>query len=265
MIESVRISEVIRVIEDYAPLHLQESYDNCGMQVGAEGDQECTGILLAVDPTPYVVKEAIERGCNLIITHHPLLFHGLKSVTGATPVEQAIIDAIRHGITIYSAHTSLDRCSGGVSAAMAQMLGLEDIHPLERTDSPDIGLGAIGELREPCTCTEFISLVKSTFGSPVVRHTSLSPDKLIKTVALCGGSGASLMTDAIRSGADAMITSDTRYHDFVDYADSILIADIGHFEGEKCTKSIFHKVITENFPNFANLYLATEPNPINYM
>ncbi len=260
----MRISEVIGTIEQFAPRHLQESYDNSGVQIGCTANCECTGVLLAVDPTPAVVKEAIELGCNLVITHHPLLFKGLKSITGANPVEMATIEAIRAGITLYSSHTSLDRCENGVSAEMAEMLGLTEVRPLEKTDGT-FGLGAIGKLEKSLSPGEFIGLVKKVFDSPVVRHTSFAPSTEIKTVALCGGSGASMIPEAIAAGADAMLTSDTKYHDFVDYAERILIADIGHFESEKCTKSIFHKVIKEKFPNFAHLYIATENNPINYM
>lgn len=260
----MRISEVITAIEEFAPLCLQELYDNSGIQIGCNDDMECTGVLLAVDPTPTVITEAIRLGCNMVITHHPLLFKGLKSITGANPVEQAAIEAIRAGITLYSSHTSLDRCEGGVSAKMAEMLGLKKVRPLENTNG-DFGLGAVGELENSLSPIEFIRLVKTVFDSPIVRHTAFAPEKEIKTVALCGGSGASMIPDAIAAGADAMVTSDTKYHDFVDYAGRILIADIGHFESEKCTKSIFHKVIKEKFPNFAHLYIATENNPINYM
>ncbi|MDE5745134.1 MAG: Nif3-like dinuclear metal center hexameric protein [Paramuribaculum sp.] len=262
---TVRISDIITALEKFAPSHLQESYDNSGIQIGDNLDADCTGVLLAVDPTPGVVREAIQTRCNLIITHHPLLFRGLKTITGANPVDRTAIEAIRNGITLYSCHTSLDRCAGGVSHVMAQMLALKNIRSLEQSDTEGIGLGAIGELDNRLSPVELIELIKHIFDSPIVRHTTFNPDTRIKTVALCGGSGSSLIPDAIAAGAQAMITSDTKYHDFVDYADKILIADIGHFESERCTKNIFHKVITENFPNFAHLYMATENNPINYM
>lgn len=260
----MRISEIIDAIEEFAPRCLQEAYDNTGIQIGGAPDSECMGVLIAVDPTPTTVREAVKLGCNLIITHHPLLFKGLKSITGANPVETAAIEAIRSGITLYSCHTSLDRCENGVSIKMGEMLGLRKLRPLENTGG-NFGSGAIGELEKPLMPVEFINLVKAVFDSPMVRHTTFNLGAEIKKVALCGGSGSSMIPDAIAAGADAMVTSDTKYHDFVDFAERILIADIGHFESEKCTKSIFHKVIKENFPNFAHLYIATENNPINYM
>ncbi len=263
---TVRVIDIIKAIESFAPVCLQESYDNSGVQIGGDLNAQCTGVMTAVDPTPEVVRQARDAGCNLIVTHHPLLFRGLKSITGATPVETAAIECIRAGITLYSAHTSLDKAPGGISAVMTEQLGLVNAAPLEKdSGNPDAGLGAIGSLPAPLEPAEFISLVKQRFGSPVVRHTAAIPGKKLSRIALCGGSGASLIDTAIASGADAMLTSDTRYHDFVDYAGRIFIVDIGHFESEKCSKSIFHNVITEKFPNFAPLYTATEINPINYM
>ncbi|MDE5687159.1 MAG: Nif3-like dinuclear metal center hexameric protein [Paramuribaculum sp.] len=261
---AIRIADIIDAIEESAPRSLQESYDNSGVQTG-DTSAVCTGVMLAVDPTPDIIAQAQAAGCNLVVTHHPLLFKGLKSITGANPVEQTVIAAIQAGITVYSAHTSLDRARNGISCRMATMLGLTNIEPLE-ADGADasIGLGAIGSFPHVKSETEFTDLVKSTVGSPVARPTRLT-SREIRRVALCGGSGSSLLPLAIAAGAHAMVTSDTRYHDFIDYADRILIVDIGHFESEKCSKSIFRAIITEKFPNFAHLYDATENNPINYM
>lgn len=132
-------------------------------------------------------------------------------------------------------------------------------------DSADTGSGAVGMLPDPLSPAEFAALVKATFGSPAVRCNRMPEDTLIRRVALCGGSGSSMIGDAIRSGADAFLTSDTKYHDFVDYAGRIMIADIGHYESEKCTTAIFQDVIKEKFPNFAVRISQTERNPITYM
>lgn len=127
------------------------------------------------------------------------------------------------------------------------------------------GLGAVGNLAPVLTPAELIARVKTTFGSPVARCTAYPSDSPIRRVAVCGGSGASLIRRAVSAGAQAIVTSDVKYHDFVDYAGDILIIDIGHHESENCTKSIFFDIISEKFPKFALWYAKADINPINYL
>lgn len=362
------IKDIIEVIEQFAPTSLQESYDNTGLQVG-DDTQKCTGVLLCVDVTPEIVEEANKLGCNLIISHHPLFFKEIKHITGKTPIERSAMIALRNGIAIYSAHTSIDSATHGISIEMAKMLSLEKIkildphndnilklslwcpdshapiiqnklfeigcgkfgnydnccfisegigtfkpgpesnpfmgehnklhsgkekkiemllpmwlrkeaetvikthHPYEepafefsnvKTGMRKTGFGAIGKFRNPLKVDDFIKVIKNTFNSPIVRTTEFPAKKYIQTVALCGGSGSFLIDKAIRNGADAFITSDTKYHDFVNYTRKILIADIGHYESESCCKNIFYRIITEKFHNFAVYFSKTESNPIIY-
>lgn len=125
----MKISDITSAIEEYAPLSLQESYDNSGMQVG-DKRREATGALLCVDVTEDIIDEAIDNGINLIISHHPLIFKGVKSITGSTGIERCIIKAISSDIAIYSAHTNMDNADRGVSYRMAEKLGLENITTL---------------------------------------------------------------------------------------------------------------------------------------
>ena len=259
------VRDIIAAIEDFAPCSLQESWDNTGLQLGSR-DQLCTGVLLCVDCTPAVVAEAVERGCNLIVSHHPLIFKGLRSITGATSVEQAVIAALRHGISIYSSHTALDSTAHGVSYEIPRRMGITGSRPLvPHDDNPHVGLGTIG-MRDPqLTPRQLISRVKEVFGSPVVRHSAIAdPHAGLTQVALCGGSGGEFIPRAIAAGAQAYINSDTRYHDFVDLGPKILIIDIGHFESEQLTKDIFYHVITQKFANFAVCKSTSEQNPIKY-
>lgn len=259
------ISDIIDTVEAYAPLSLQESYDNCGLQAG-DPTLGCTGVLLCVDMSPDIVAEAVSRGCNLVISHHPIIFRGLKHLTGSTLNERTVMAAIKADVALYSCHTAIDSAPGGVSAELARRLGLTDITVLDqRPDCPGAGLGAVGDLPSPLTPAALVALVKETCGSPVARCTAAPADKAIRRVALCGGSGSSLIDKAIAAGADAYVTSDTTYHTFVERADDIFIVDIGHFESEQCTKSLFYRIITEKFPNFAVNYSETEKNPIVYL
>ena len=119
------IRDIISAVEEFAPRSLQEEYDNSGIQTAPDVDRDCTGVMLSVDVTPEVVDEALASGCNLLLAHHPLLFRGVKSLTGATPVEAALIKAVKGDLTIYCCHTSLDNAPAGVSARMASMLRLK--------------------------------------------------------------------------------------------------------------------------------------------
>ncbi len=125
-----QLNELIQVLEDYAPLHLQESYDNSGLIVGNR-QSVITGALISLDCTEAVLDEAMAKGCNLIISHHPIVFSGLKSFTGKNYIERVIMKAIRNDIAIYAAHTNLDNVSAGVNGKMAAKLGLKNIEILE--------------------------------------------------------------------------------------------------------------------------------------
>lgn len=264
----MKISEIIDTIEAFAPANYQESWDNTGLQVG-DRNAECSGVMICVDVTPDVVDEAISRGCNMIVSHHPLLFHGLKTITGATPVEKCVMRAIAAGISIYSSHTAVDNTPGGVSHVMAQKLNVNVdavLDPLASQPGGQVGTGVVGNLTEPLTPSQLIDRVKKAFGSPIARCTNpeLAPENITR-IAMCGGSGGSLINAAIDAGAQAYITSDTRYHDFVDHRNSILIIDIGHFESEQCTKDIFYRIISQKFANFAVYNSQSESNSILYL
>lgn len=260
--------EIISAIESFASPSLQESWDNTGWQLlPMEPDSPCSGVLTCLDVTPEVIAEAKAKGCNLIISHHPLIFKGIKHLTGATQVEASVIEAIRLGIGVYSSHTALDSAPQGVSHRLGDMLGLVEARVLDpQPGSPNTGLGIIGKFPSPLTREEVITRVKDVYGSPVVRCSSgVDASQKVTTLALSSGSGGEFIPLAISSGADAYITSDTRYHDFVDYGKRIFIIDTGHFESEKCTKSIFSTIISEKFPNFAVRMSDSEKNPVNYL
>lgn len=125
----MKIDEIIRIIEDFAPLSYQESYDNAGLLVG-DRTREATGVVLCVDVTRAVLDEAVACGANLVVSHHPVIFHPLKRLTGATHPERMVQTAIERGIALYAAHTNLDSCAGGINFCMAEMLGLQSVEVL---------------------------------------------------------------------------------------------------------------------------------------
>lgn len=260
------ISDVIKAIEEAFPPRYQEDYDNSGLQVGTVL-RPCTGVLFCVDVTPDIVIEAEQKKCNLIISHHPLIFNPIRNVSNLNRINLSIYKAIKNDITVYSCHTPADNAPHtGVSWEMANLLGIADATAIESKGAEGIGCGIIGQLARPMSRTELIEHIKSTFGSPMVRCSALTPDKGdITRVALCGGAGGFLLPRAVELGAQAFIASDCKHNNFIDYADHILLIDIGHYESEECTKSIFYKIISEKFPNFALYYSELEKNPIIYL
>jgi dinuclear metal center YbgI/SA1388 family protein len=362
-----KISDVTRLLEQFAPLPYQESYDNAGLQTGNFND-EVTCVLVTLDCTEAVVEEAIEKGCNLIVAHHPVIFKGLKSLTGKNYVERTIIKAIQNKIAIYAAHTNLDSVHNGVNAKIAAKLELQHVsmlstkpntlmqlvtfvpvdstekvlealhkagagqigeyqncsfqvqgtgrflptenadptigipgkpeqvqenrievifpahlknnilhalkisHPYEEVahyltvlenHNQEVGIGMIGELSDELSEEQFIVYLREKMALQGLRYTTIG-NKSVKKVAVCGGAGSFLIKDALRHGADALVTGDVKYHEFFDAEGRLMIADIGHYESEVYTKEIFYDTISKNFPNFAVYLSDINTNPIRY-
>lgn len=361
----MRITHLISALEAWAPRSLQEDYDNSGLQVG-DPDAEVTGALVCLDCTEAVVEEAARLGCGLIISHHPVIFRGLKSLAGNGYVERTILAAIKHGIALYAIHTNLDNVLSGVNGEIAARLGLKNLrtlapkpaqlrklvvfvpkehaeavrvalftagagrigaydqcsfsgegdgtfrpgegtapykgeHGLRHTEPemrvevivpvteeravvaamiaahpyeevaydlvplsnvhPEVGSGVVGELGNALEESEFLALVKGAFGLKVIRHTRLLK-KPVRTVALCGGSGAFLIGKAKAAGADAYLTGDLKYHEFFDADGRLLLADIGHYGSEQFTMNLIQRRLGELFPTFAVRLTENVTDPI---
>lgn len=362
-----RIQEVISFLEQIAPPALQESYDNATLICGNR-QSELTGILCTLDCTEEVVEEAIQLGANLIVAHHPIVFKGLKSLTGKNYVERTLIQAIKKDIAIYAIHTNLDHVSLGVNKRIADRMGLVETkilqpkkqvlskleffvpvkdkdhvlraifdagagqigeykdcsfqlegigtftpsdkanpysgqrgipqsepeirvevifpsylsskvlaamkknHPYEEVayylvslenENQEVGAGMIGKLPKPMSGDEFLEHLKSTMNLQVVKHTKII-DRPVRRVAVCGGAGIFLLSDAKRAGADAFVTSDIKYHEFFDAEGELILCDIGHYESEIFTKDLIAEFLSQNFPNIATYLTKVVTNPTFY-
>ena len=224
----MKVKDIISVIEEFAPLSVQESWDNSGLCVGSP-DDDVTSVLLGLDCTPALVDEAVAFGADMIVTHHPLIFKGVRKISPEDQTGEAIIKAIRAGISIYAAHTSADKVLAGVSGAMAERLGLKNVRILDE-DGDGTGLGTVGEFEVPMTSEEAVAFVKERFGLKVLKA-SKPVDGKIERVAMCGGSGGSLIGEAMKSGAQLYISGDISYHNFFT-GPHFMIMDIGHYESE---------------------------------
>ncbi len=363
----MKIAAIRSFLETIAPPSLQEHYDNAGLITGSP-DWECTGILCTLDATEEVVQEAIEKKCNLVVAHHPIIFGGLKKINGKNYVEQTIIRAIKNDIAIYAIHTNLDNVLEGVNGRMADQLGLvnrrilapksgllrklhtfvpaahlaavrdalfaagaghignysecsfasggtgtykaeagaspflgevgkrhqeEEIrvevilpawleqtviaalksaHPYEEVaydcvplanQLAQVGSGMVGELEEPLAEEAFLGQLKAVFGVPVVRHSALRGQP-VKTVAICGGAGSFLISNALAAGADFFVTADLKYHEFFDANGRMVLADIGHYESEQFTTSLLSDILSKKFTTFAVLKTGVRTNPVFY-
>ena len=258
------IKNVTDYLETVAPPHLQESYDNAGLIVG-DPDEEVTGVLTSLDCTEAIVEEAAARGCNVVVAHHPIVFRGLKRLNGATYVERTVIKAIRLGVAIYAIHTNLDNVRvNGVNERIAEQLGLRDLRLLRsKNEEGTVGSGMVGELPEPVTEKEFLSLLRERMHAGVVRHTPLLGGE-VTTVAVAGGAGGFLLPDAKAAGAQVFVTADYKYHEFFDADGDLVICDIGHYESEQFTTQLLAELLTKEFTTFAVLSTERNTNPVRY-
>lgn len=260
-----KVSEILSFITEVAPLHWQENYDNSGLLIG-DPNALVDKVLLTIDVTEKVIDEAIENSFHLIISHHPLIFRGMKNILNDNTLGRIVTKAIKNDISIAAMHTNLDNSYLGVNRVLAENLGLKDLQILHRNNVDDeipVGSGMIGILENEMSESEFLSLVKEKLNVPVIRHSELLR-RPIKKIALCGGSGAFLINDAKRCGADVYLTADVKYHEFFDADNEILIIDAGHFETEQFTKQLIADIILKKNPNFAVQISSVKTNSVHY-
>ena len=265
VVRSVKIRQVLEALEQFAPLPLQESWDNAGLQLGLT-EADVSGALLCLDVNEQIVDEAIRKGCNLIVSHHPLLFRGLKQISGADYVQRCVIKALKNDIVIISMHTNMDNAKNGVNWKIAERLGLQKCQFFAQKQVGDVeaGSGVIGSLPQPMAADDFVLMVKRQFGVECALCNELLR-RPIQKVALCGGAGDFLLPDAISLGADAFITGEMHYHQYFGYEQRIQICVIGHYQSEQFTSEIFRDIINKECPSVRTEIAETNTNPILYI
>ena len=258
----MKVKDITRALEAFAPLSIQESWDNSGLIIGSAED-EVHGVLVGFDCTEELIREAVQMGCDLVVTHHPLIFRGIRRITPEDTVGAAVFAAVREGVAVYAAHTPADKVPGGVSGAMARRLGLTEVEVL-LGEEEGIGLGCIGNFPRPMTGKEALAYVKERFGVPVIRS-SRPLETPITRVALLGGSGGGEIDLARERGAQLYITADVTYHHFFT-PEGFMVMDIGHFESEVEIVDVFLAEIRKNFPTFASYKSSSlgRSNPVHY-
>jgi len=238
------VTHIYDAIDRLAPFWLTMDFDNTGILVG-DRNREVSCALLALDCTPAVVEQARQLGAQLIVTHHPVIFHPLKRVN-----EDAVVYLlIRSDIAVISAHTNLDIAQGGVNDALASAIGLRDCRGLELlNEQTGAWLGRIGTLPEPLSPEAFAAHVKSCLNAASVKFAAAP--RAIHTVALCSGSGADCLDAAISAGADALLTSEVKQHEYLAAAAAgISIFDAGHFDTEDIVIEPLRDYLAKEIPD----------------
>ena len=259
----MKVGDITAALEVFAPLRIQESWDNSGLIIGSPED-EVHGVLVGFDCTSALIDEAVEKGCDMVVTHHPLIFKGIRRIDSKDPVGAAIMQAIRKGVAVYAAHTTADKVITGVSGAMARRLGLKNVSIMVPEGDGTIGLGCIGDFPYPMDGSEALHYVQGKFGLPVIKSSKPLEEK-ISRVALLGGSGGSEIALAQAKGAQLYITADISYHNYFT-PEGFMIMDVGHFESEVEIVDIFVAQIRKKFPNFAGYKSSAldRSNPVHY-
>ena len=267
------VHEIEQRLFSWAPRESAMDWDNVGHLVG-DPEQEVERILVALDITERVVQEAIDCGAQLIVSHHPLLFHGLKTVSDRNYVERCVRKAIQNDVTVYAAHTNLDNAEDGVNFKIAEKLELEQVrlllpHPVKVKDGGHeytvmAGSGVIGVLPQPEDSLKFLQRIKSVFHIECLMHNELL-QRPVRKVVLCGGAGDFMLEEALNQKADAFLTGEMRYHQYFGHDQELQIAVMGHYQSEQYTKEIFYSIIGEICPELPLYMTAVDTNPIKYL
>ena len=235
----LNVSTIFDYVDNFAPFSTCESWDNSGLLAGRK-QNEVKGILFALDFSSRVLNEAIEQNANLIITHHPIMFSGKKNLCEDTEEGRTLCELIRRNISLISAHTNFDKAKGGVNDTLAEKLGLSDIGPAENDEEGYLRLGLI----DPMPLKRFALCVKELTGDAVRVYGN--PEKIIRTVAVCGGAGGEFAFTAMRAGADAYVTGEMRYHDSIDLAQmGFATLHCGHDATERIAMEKMKTVVAE--------------------
>jgi len=237
-------------LQEKAPFELQEGFDNAGFLVGRE-DASVSKLLVALDITEQVVQEAAEQGAQLIVAHHPVIFGGVRSVTDRTVTGRILLSLAENGIAAICAHTNLDAVEGGVNDALALRLGLTDIGQLKQTgldgQGRPYGIGRVGLVPEQALY-DFAMAVKRLLGANGIRL--VDGGKPVRMVAVGGGACADMMGDALVQGCDTFVTSDVKYHQFLEArALGLNLVDAGHFPTENVVCPVLESWLAQRFPH----------------
>lgn len=248
---AVTIQQIYQRLDHWAPFDTQMDFDNAGFLVG-RGNRPVARILTALDITGSVIDEAVQRGCQLIVSHHPVIFHPVKSVTDEDLVGEKLLHLAECGIGAICAHTNLDAAQEGVNDCLARTLGLTETEQLHQ-DGIDLqgrpyGIGRVGLAHQGgLTAWEYASYVKECLKASSVRVAD--GGKSVHKVAVGGGSCGSMLRDVLKKGCDTFVTADVKYDRYLEARElGITLIDAGHFATENVVVPQLTQFLQNNFP-----------------
>ncbi len=260
----IRLSKIIEELELIAPSEAKCSWDNVGLLVGDEA-QRISRVFVCLDITSENVSQAVEFGADLIVSHHPLIFEPMKSITENTVTGGIVRTLIQNNISAFCMHTSFDIADGGMNDLLAHRLGLENVRKftvdecIGEDGEPLDGIGRVGVLARPMLLSDFLEHVKAQLGSAALKYCG-NFNETVQTVALCSGSGGSEMYAAYHSDADVYVTADLKHdHGRIAREIGLNIVDAGHFETENIICGFLTEVFANRFPELEVKQSASQP------
>ena len=259
----MNIAQIIEsFLEPFAPLSLAEDWDNVGLLLGRR-DKPVGRVMTCLTVTPESAQEAVDKGADLIVSHHPVLFHAVKRLTDETPQGAMLLNLIEHNVAVYSPHTAFDSAPAGINQRIAQGVGLRKIRALQVLDeSTGVGIGRIGELSKPTTLKEFAATVRDFFGGADVDLCG-SPEATIQSVAVTCGAAGSLFELVKKAQADALILGETMFHTFLDaqaYGVNLILP--GHYATERFACKCLADELAFTFPELDVFVSSAEKPPL---
>jgi len=261
----MKCKEIIDILEKLAPVNIAEDYDNVGLLVG-DKEKEVKKIMIALDASKDVIKQAIDEKVDMLITHHPMIFRGIKRVDKANFLGDKILELAKNDISYYASHTNMD--NSVMSKIACEKLALKDakyVVPVGVSeDEEKYGCGRVGNLKEPMTLEEFALKVKKDFDIANIRVIG-DRKKVVSRVACITGSGKSFLKEVIKSKADVFVTGDIDHHTALDVIDmNFSMIDAGHFETEHFFVDYIKYYLSNNFSDLY-IMLAKEKSPFYYL
>ena len=250
----IKVNDILELLKAFAPTEDAESWDNVGLIVG-DGEAKVKKILVTLDITPASVREAIDAGADLIVSHHPVIFKPVYNVRSSNCTGDVVRSLIKNDISAICMHTNLDVAEGGVNDELAKTLRLRHIGVIPQS----AGLLRYGYLEAPMRVQDFVKFVSDTLGTPAVKYTDIDHD--VNLVAVGGGACGDFMSSAVEFGCDAFVSSDLKYNTLLD-ADylGICAVDAGHFNTERPVCNVLERIISDKFSDILIVQSNTVPN-----